>query len=102
MTKISRATKYSTYLFSLPSLAESLSFPFDLAGVMSELNLLGEPGEAEAGAINDFLAIAADWAAIGEDFKAAFADEIDLADERTLAYLVLLTIISILEEKNMG
>ncbi len=100
MNKMSRATKYSTYLFSLPSLAESLSFPFDLAGAMSELNFLGEPGEA--GAINDLLAIAADWAAIGEDLKAAFAGEIDLADERNLAFLVLLTIISILEEKNMG
>jgi hypothetical protein len=100
MTKMNRATKYSTYLFSVPSLAESLSFPFDLAGAMSELNLLGEPGEA--GAINDFLAIAADWAAIGEDFRAAFADEIDLTNERNLAVLVLLTIMSILDEKDMG
>jgi len=99
MTKMSRATKYSTYLFSVPSLAESLSFPFDLAGAMLELNYLGEPGE-----INDLLAIAADWAAIGEDLKAAFADfayEVDLDNERNLAILVLSAIISILEQKSI-
>jgi len=86
-------------------LAESLSFPFDLAGAMSELNLLGEPGDTEAGIINDLLAIAADWAAIGEDLKEAFAafiDEIDLSDKRNLAILVLSAITSVLEEKNMG
>jgi hypothetical protein len=100
MTKMSRATKYSTYLFSLPSLAESLSFLFDVAGAMSELNLLGEPGEA--GVINDLLAIAADWAAIGEDFWDAFSHEIDLTNERNLAVLFLLAIISALDEKNVG
>lgn len=91
MTGLDRATKYSTYLFALPTLAESLSRPFDLAGVTSELNLLGEPGEV--GEINDLLAIAADWAAIGEDFKAAFAGEVNRASERELAASVLLAII---------
>jgi len=91
MTGLSRATKYSTYLFALPTLAESLSRPFDLAGATSELNLLGEPGEA--GEINDLLAIAADWAAIGEDFKTAFAEEVNRASERELAASVLLAII---------
>jgi hypothetical protein len=91
MTGLDRATKYSTYLFALPTLAESLSRPFDLAGVTSELNLLGEPGEA--GEINDLLAIAADWAAIGEDFKAAFAGEVNRSSEKELAASVLLAII---------
>jgi hypothetical protein len=73
MAKLTRATKYSTYLFAFPTLAESLSRFFDLAGATSELNLLGEPGEW--GEIDDLLAIAADWAAIGEDFWAAIGEE---------------------------
>jgi negative regulator of sigma E activity len=52
---------------------------------------LGEPGEV--GEINDLLAIAADWAAIGEDFKAAFAEWVNQASERELAASVLLAII---------
>ncbi len=75
MAKITRATKYSTYLFAFPTLAESLSRLFDLAGATSELNLLGELGEAAE--VNDLLAIVADWAAIGEDFWAAIGREID-------------------------
>ncbi len=75
MAKITRATKYSTYLFAFPTLAESLSRLFDLAGATSELNLLGELGEAAE--VNDLLAIAADWAAIGEDLWAAIGRELD-------------------------
>jgi len=75
MGKLSKASKYSTYLFALPGLAESLGQVLDLAGAMSELNLLGEPGEAEE--VDDFLAIAADWAAIGEDFWTALGVEAD-------------------------
>ena len=88
MAKLTRATKYSTYLFAFPTLAESFSRPFDLVGATSELNLLGEPGEA--GEINDFLAIAADWAAIGEDFWTAIGAEVDQSDKEDLALLVLL------------
>jgi len=53
MAKLTRATKYSTYLFAFPNLAESLSRLFDLVGATSELNLLGEPGEA--GEVNDLV-----------------------------------------------
>jgi hypothetical protein len=88
MAKLTRAMKYSTYLFALPTLAESLSRLFDLAGATSELNLLGEPGEA--GEVNDLLAIAADWAAIGEDLWAAIGAEVDQNDQRDLALLALL------------
>jgi hypothetical protein len=73
MAKITRAIKYSTYLFSFPTLAESLSRLFDLAGATSELNFLDEPGGW--GEIDDLLAIAADWAAIGEDFWAVIGEE---------------------------
>jgi hypothetical protein len=85
MGKLSRATKYSTYLFAMPTLAESFGRVLDLAGAMSELNLLGEPGEA--GWLDDLLAIAADWAAIGEDFWAALGVEADREDLAALALL---------------
>jgi hypothetical protein len=88
MAKLTRATKYSTYLFAFPNLAESLSRIFDLAGATSELNLLGKPGEA--GEVNDLLAIAADWAAIGEDFWAAIGAEVDQSGKEDLALLALL------------
>ena len=88
MAKLSRATKYSTYLFSLPTFAESFSRLFDLAGATSELNLLGEPGEASK--VNDLLAIAADWAAVGEDFWAATGAEIVQSDKEDLDLLPLL------------
>ncbi len=88
MAKLSRATKYSTYLFSLPTFAESFSRLFDLAGATSELNLLGEPGEAAE--VNDLLAIAADWAAIGEDFWAAIGAEVDQSHKGNSALLALL------------
>jgi hypothetical protein len=88
VAKLTRATKYSTYLFAFPTLAESFSRLFDLAGATSELNLLSEPGEA--GEVNDLLAIAADWAAIGEDFRAAIGAEVDQSDQRDLALLALL------------
>jgi hypothetical protein len=78
MGKLNRASKYSTYLFAMPTLAESLGRVLDLAGATSELNLLGEPGEA--GWLDDLLAIAADWAAIGEDFWAALGVETDRED----------------------
>jgi hypothetical protein len=81
MGELSRASKYSTYLFALPGLAESLGRVLDLAGAMSELNLLGEPG------VDDLLAIAADWAAIGGDLWAALGVEVD---EEKLAVLALL------------
>jgi hypothetical protein len=70
---VSKATKYSTHLFALPSLAESFGRVLDLAGATSELNLLGEPGEARE--VDDLLAIAADWAAVGEDFWAVLGGE---------------------------
>jgi hypothetical protein len=79
VAKLPRATKYSTYLFAFPTPEESFSRPFDLAGATSELNLLGEPGEAEW--VNDLLAIAADWAAIGEDFWAAIGEEVRQGSE---------------------
>ena len=95
MNRLSRAIKYSTYLFAVPTLAESLSRPFDLAGATSELNLLGEFGEA--GEIDDLLAIGADWAAIGEDLRTALIGELDEADRRELAAFVLLAILSLVE-----
>ncbi len=88
MVKLTRATKYSTYLFSLPTFAESFSRLFDLAGATSELNLLGEPGEA--GEVDDLLAIAADWAAVGEDFWAAIGAEVDQGYKGNPALLALL------------
>ncbi len=87
MGELSRASKYSTYLFALPGLAESFGRVLDLAGAMSELNFLGEPG------VDDLLAIAADWAAIGEDLWAALGAEVD---EEKLAVLALLA--AVLEE----
>jgi hypothetical protein len=88
MAKLTKATKYSTYLFALPTLAESFSRLFDLAGATSELNLLGEPGEA--GEVNDLLAITADWAAIGEDFWATIGGEVGQSDKGDLALLEFL------------
>jgi hypothetical protein len=88
VAKLTRATKYSTYLFAFPTLAESFSRLFDLAGVTSEINLLGEPGGGEW--VDDLLAIAADWAAIGEDFWAAIGAEVDQSDKEDLALLALL------------
>jgi hypothetical protein len=85
--KLSKASKYSTYLFALPGLAESLGRVLDLAGAMSEPNFLGEPG------VDDLLAIAADRAAIGEDLWAALGVEVD---EEKLAVLALLA--AVLEE----
>jgi hypothetical protein len=81
MGKLSKASKYSTYLFALPGLTESLGRVLDLAGAMSELNFLGEPG------VDDLLAIAADWAAIGEDFWAALGAEASREDLATLGLL---------------
>jgi hypothetical protein len=91
MGKLSRASKYSTHLFTLPGLAESFGRVLDLAGATSELNLLGELGEA--GEVADLLAIAADWAAIGEDFWTALGAEVG---EEKLAVLALLA--AVLEE----
>jgi hypothetical protein len=98
MAKLTRATKYSTYLFALPTLAESLSRPFDFVGVASELNLLGEPGEA--GWVNDLLAIAADWAAIGEDFWTAIGEEVRQSDKENLVALALLA--ALLDSRQEG
>ena len=58
--------KWSTFLFSLPSLEESLGRAFDLAGATSQLNFL----EGHM----DRLALMADWAAVGEDLEAVLGD----------------------------
>ncbi len=81
MGELSRASRYSTYLFALPGLAESFGRVLDLVGAMSELNFLGEPG------VDDLLAIAADWAAIGEDLWAALGAEAGREDLAALALL---------------
>jgi hypothetical protein len=88
MAKLSRSTKYSTYLFAIPFLWESLSRPFDLAGATSELDFLGEPGEW--GEVDDLLAIAADWAAIGEDFRGALGGGVRQMEQEKQAFLALL------------
>jgi hypothetical protein len=85
MGKLSPASKYSTHLFALPSFAESFGRVLDLAGATSELNLLDELGEA--GEVADLVAIAADWAAIGEDFWAALGAEASREDLGALALL---------------
>lgn len=96
MAELPKGTKYSTYLFAIPSLWESLSRPLDLAGATSELNLLGVEE------IDDLLAIAADWAAIGEDFWAAIGKEghgSETMDEVALALLALL--LDLAEDKKL-
>jgi hypothetical protein len=100
MAKPSRATKYSTYLFAIPSLWESLSRPFDLAGATSELNFLGEPGEW--GEVDDLLTIAADWAAIGEDFWEALGGEVRQMGQEKRAFLRLLAALLNKEDENGG
>jgi hypothetical protein len=91
MGKLSQASRYSTHLFALPSFAESFRRVLDLVGATSELNLLGEVGEAEEAA--DLSAIAADWAAVGADLWAALGAE---ASREDLAALALLA--AVLEE----
>ena len=61
-----RKPKWPTFLFSLPSLEESLGRVFDLAGVTSQVNLL----EGHT----DRLALMADWAAVSEDLEAVLGD----------------------------
>lgn len=97
---MTKATKYSTYLFGLPSLAEFFGRVLDLAGATSELNLLGEPGEA--GEVNDLLAIAADWAAIGEDFWTALGGEVRRVGQEDQALLALLAALLCLREDGDG
>lgn len=63
---MTRAAGYTTFLFALPSFWESAGRILDLAGVTNGLNLLGEA--------TDPLALAADWAALGEDFRNALGD----------------------------
>jgi hypothetical protein len=62
-----------------------------LAEATSELNLLGEPGEGEE--VSDLLAIAADWAAIGEDFWTALGGEAHRVEREDPALLALLAVL---------
>ncbi|MEN2982050.1 MAG: hypothetical protein ABDH20_05650 [Thermus sp.] len=80
---MTQATKYSTFLFALPKFPESIGRPLDLAGATNELNLLGEA--------TDRLALAADWAALGEDFRNALGDvTAGTEGKETLGALLLL------------
>ncbi|KPD31550.1 hypothetical protein AN926_06015 [Thermus scotoductus] len=90
---MSNATRYSTFLFSLPGLAESIGRPLDLAGATSQLNFLGEH--------TDRLALAADWAAIGEDLRAVL-DEVPLGKEERLNALILALLKLLVDELKEG
>lgn len=55
--------RYSEFLFSRPSFYEGAARVFDLANTMSRYNRVDSAQRADA------LAIAADWASVGDDIR---------------------------------
>ncbi len=53
-------------LYSVPSFVEGMAMAVDVSGSMPEFN------STESGGLADSLAIASDWRAVADDFRAAF------------------------------
>ncbi len=58
-------SNYSSLLFAQPTVIEGFGRLVDFAGILGQYNYSQSPAEA------DRIAIASDWRAIGDDFRAA-------------------------------